>query len=312
MKIPAFLGIDTSNYTTSVSLATEKDYFQQRQLLPVELGQLGLRQSDAVFCHVKILSELIKKLMDKNDIYEIKAVGVSAYPRDCENSYMPCFLVGKMAAESIAAVLNVPVYLFSHQAGHIAASLYSSGKRNLIDSQFFAFHISGGTTECVKVDSLTQGKIEIISSSNDLHAGQVVDRCANMLGLSFPGGKELDKLSLESTEKFNNKIILKNGNPCFSGIENQCRDMLKNGYKHCDIAKFALDSILVGIKGMVDYARSKNNCESFVFAGGVMCNTILRRELSKYCNCGFASVELSCDNSVGIAYLAMNSYSKGV
>ena len=312
MKKEAFLGIDTSNYTTSCALITSCEYFSNRKLLPVEKGRLGLRQSEAVFSHVKILSELLKELLKDKDDYIIKAVGVSAFPRDCEGSYMPCFLVGKMTAESIAASLHIPVYYFSHQAGHIAAGAYSANCTELLDGSFAAFHISGGTTECVKVNDLKPGDVEIISSSNDLHAGQVVDRCANILGLSFPGGKELDALSLQSSRQFKNKIKMQGGNPCFSGIENQCRDMLSKGEKPCDIAKFCLDSLTDGIKGMVSFAKKNYGCQEFLFAGGVAANTVIRREISAFCRAHFASLELSGDNAVGISYLAMKKFEEEV
>ena len=312
MKKEAFLGIDTSNYTTSCALITEDEYFQNRKLLPVEKGKLGLRQSEAVFSHVKALSGLIEGLMKDKEEYCIKAIGVSVSPRDHEDSYMPCFLVGKMTAESIASVLHVPVYYFSHQAGHISAGAYSADCTELLEKSFAAFHISGGTTECVKVNDLKARDVEIIATSNDLHAGQVIDRCANILGLSFPGGKELDALSLKSEKKFKNKIKMQGGNPCFSGIENQCRDMLKKGCEPCDIARFCLDSLVSGLKGMVDYARENYGCREFLFAGGVAANTIVRKELSSHCKAHFASLELSGDNAVGVAFLAMQKYKEEV
>lgn len=312
MEKEAFLGIDTSNYTTSCALLASDGYFNSRRLLPVEDGSLGLRQSEAVFSHIKSLGGLFKELMEKKEDYSVKAVGVSAYPRDCDGSYMPCFLVGKMAAESIAAALHIPVYYFSHQAGHIAAAAYSAGCTDLLKDSFAAFHISGGTTECVMVNDLKSGDIKIISCSNDLNAGQVIDRCANMLSLSFPGGRQIDALSLKSTKKFKNRIKMQGGNPCFSGVENQCRDMLARGCAPCDIARFCLDSVSDGIKGMIDFAKTNYHCKEFLFAGGVAANTILRKEISAYCSAHFASLELSGDNAVGASFLAMKKFKEEV
>nr|MBQ4319664.1 peptidase M22 [Clostridia bacterium] len=128
-KIIRVLGIDTSNYTTSVSVAENGEVVQNLKLpLPVKEGERGLRQSDAVFAHIKNLPELMTQVTPGFD-----AVGVSAYPRDCEGSYMPCFLAGETAAVTAASAMGVPLYRFSHQAGHIRAAVYSSGHNELTE-----------------------------------------------------------------------------------------------------------------------------------------------------------------------------------
>ena len=123
------LGIDTSNYTTSAAIFDEEkcEIIQQKKLLPVKEGELGLRQSDAVFAHVKQLGDIVEELFSEEK-YNITAVGVSTRPRDIEGSYMPCFLVGDMVTKTVSSVLGVPRYEFSHQQGHIAAALFSAGK----------------------------------------------------------------------------------------------------------------------------------------------------------------------------------------
>ena len=142
------LGIDTSNYTTSVALAEESGFRQQRKLLSVGKGERGLRQSDALFLHTVDLPSLMRSL---SPMGRLDAVAYSARPRDAEGSYMPCFLAGAAAAESVAAALDVPVYRFSHQAGHLMAAVHSCGDEKIGEEEFLAFHLSGGTTELLFV-----------------------------------------------------------------------------------------------------------------------------------------------------------------
>lgn len=144
------LGLDTSNYTTSCALWEDGSILQKKKLLPVREGQLGLRQSDAVFHHTQQLPELMESLFRESP-GPVNAIGVSARPRTQEGSYMPCFTVGYGAARSLAAVLGIPCHVFSHQDGHIAAALYSAGQLSLLKREFLAFHVSGGTTEAVLV-----------------------------------------------------------------------------------------------------------------------------------------------------------------
>jgi len=297
-----FLGIDTSNYTTSCAVFRNGAAIQQKRLLPVPEGHIGLRQSEAVFSHVKALGELMEALM-LEDKGHIEAVGVSKTPRDVEGSYMPCFLSGVMAAKTAAAAMHVPLYTFSHQAGHVAAALYGAGRLDLMDKRFIAFHLSGGTTECLLVDSLPEGKITLIGATNDLNAGQIVDRVGVMLGLRFPAGPELEKLALKSEKRYKLKASFTNGNPCLSGIENQCKRMMDKGEDPCDIARFCLDSVLAVLVKMAENAREQTGLDTMLFAGGVMSNSIIRAEIEEKFNGIFAPPVFSADNAVGISVL---------
>lgn len=302
------LGIDTSNYTTSVCLfnSTSGEMHQKKLLLPVREGEKGLRQSDAVFHHTSRLHPLMKELFEEYT-GEIDAVGVSEKPRDAEGSYMPCFLVGVNAANCIGAATKKPVYCFSHQAGHIAAALYFCGKTELIKEKFIAFHVSGGTSEMLLVspDSERVFDIEIIGETLDLNCGQAVDRAGVMMGLSFPCGKELEKLAFKSDKTFNPKICVKDGSCSLSGLENQCRKMLDGGECHEDIARYCIDFVAKTVGKMTEYAVEKYGDLPLVYAGGVMSNTIIKEKITdKFKNASFAHPDFSCDNAAGIAYLA--------
>jgi len=175
MAEACYVGIDTSNYTTSIAVADEKgEVVANLKLpLPVREGGRGLRQSEAVFAHVKNLPQLMHRLREVIKDYHVEAVGVSVRPRDAEDSYMPCFLTGEAAAASFAAGLRLPLYRFSHQNGHLMAALYSSGATHALTGRTFgAFHVSGGTTEMLLVKpNGTDFSVELLGGSADLHAG---------------------------------------------------------------------------------------------------------------------------------------------
>ncbi len=303
----AYLGIDTSNYTTSTAIYIPETnlIIQEKKLLPVKKGEKGLRQSDAVFHHTQQLPQLFTSLMSSCD-EKINAVGVSTRPRNIEGSYMPCFTVGKCVAECIAAAENISVYPFSHQQGHIVAALYSADKLELINEPFIAFHVSGGTTEAllVRPDSEDIIKCEIFASSSDLKAGQAVDRVGLMMGLSFPCGIELDALAQTSEKSYKPKITLKDGNCSLSGLENKCDKMLKSGETHEDTAKFCIEYISATLEKMTEYAIEKYGDLPIVFSGGVMSNSIIRERFSKKFGAYFAESRFSSDNAAGTAVLA--------
>lgn len=304
-----FLGIDTSNYTTSAALydSQSNQIINSKRLLEVEKGKVGLRQSEALFAHVKVLPEIIGDLFGSEiSRQDICAIGVSAYPRDVEGSYMPCFLAGVSAAGSIAAVMDKPLYKFSHQCGHIAAALYSVQKVDLINQEFVAFHVSGGTTEALIVRPNREKIIEceIVAKSLDLNAGQAVDRIGKMLGLSFPAGPELDRMANQGVLPEKVKPVIKGYDCCISGLENQCMRLKSKGCRDVDIARYAIEYIAETLDRMTARLISDFGSLPIVFAGGVMSNSIISQRLKAKYGAYFAQPEYSTDNAAGIALLS--------
>lgn len=311
--MPEFLGIDTSNYTTSTALynSDNNTLFSHKKLLPVKLGACGLRQSDAVFHHVQQLPEVFKAAVAEQSA-PLTAIGVSTRPRDIEGSYMPCFTVGQTCAELLAAELKIPLYTFSHQSGHIAAALYSSNHLDWLNQTFLAFHVSGGTTEALLVqpDIKNIFNITICGETLDLNAGQLIDRTAVMLGLPFPGGKYIEELAQNYTEKIHVKATLKGTNCCLSGIENKCAEMLKRNEPKEKIAAYCLAYVEEMLSQMCKVLLEKYGDLPILFAGGVMSNTIIKTHLLQKYNAAFAQPAFSSDNAAGIALLTQEAHSR--
>ena len=309
----AFLGIDSSNYTSSAALyATGAGVCANcRRLLPVKAGELGLRQSDAVFHHVKNLPGIVEDAMRMGrerfgGAFSLSGIGVSVRPRDAAGSYMPCFLAGEAIARGMAAGLDLPIHRFSHQAGHIAAALYSSGRMDWMGKRFIAFHVSGGTTEAVLVspDGETVFRCEIAAQSLDLKAGQAIDRIGGMLGLPFPAGPALEKLALTGESPLRVKPSFKGADCCLSGLENQSRRLLEQGAAPADVARFALEAVCAALDGMAARLLERYGELPLMFAGGVMSNSIIRERLTEKYGAAFAEPAFSADNAAGIALLA--------
>lgn len=299
-----YIGFDTSNYTTSVATFDGENMLQEKQLLSVGEGQRGLRQSDAVFQHTVNMPELLNKL--ECNIESVEAIGVSTRPRNADGSYMPCFLVGKSTAVCVSRFTGAKLFETSHQVGHILAALYSVGRLNLVQERFIAFHVSGGTTEALLVEPDRDEiiKASVIAQSRDLKAGQAVDRAGVMLGLKFPCGKELDKLSQKSGREFKIKPSMLGLDCSLSGVENKAVKMFENGESAYDISKFVLSSISAAIEEMTSGILNKYGALPLVYAGGVMSNTLIKYNITKKFNAYFADSAYSCDNACGTAIYA--------
>ena len=308
MPDPCYIGIDTSNYTTSLSVVNGQGEVLAnfKRLLPVKQGERGLRQSDALFAHTKHIPLLMQELEPVLRGMAPVAVGVSARPRDAKDSYMPCFLAGVAAAHSMATALHVPLHEFSHQNGHVMAALYSSNALHLIGSDFGAFHVSGGTTEMLYVSpNGLDFSIELIGGSADLNAGQAIDRIGVAMGLSFPCGPALEQLALANTKKIPKpRISVKNGTCNLSGLENMALKLLAETKDKPLVAAFVLDFIADTLISLSRGLREERGDLPLLFAGGVMSNRIIATKIgSTLGSCYFAAPAFSADNAAGIALL---------
>lgn len=297
-----YLGIDTSNYTTSVALSREGNVEKNIRIpLKVNEGERGLRQSDAVFQHTVNLPIAFEEI-EKN---ELSAIGVSSKPRDIEGSYMPCFLSGIAAASGIARTHGVPLYRFSHQAGHIAAALYSTKREELHHSSFIAFHVSGGTTEITRVDN---GVITLLGGTKDLSAGKVIDRVGVLMGLSFPCGKALDELASDPSLIKPGRLSVDGLSFNLSGLESKAQKLLHDGAENSYVAGFVLSHITAVLVKLTQNVIEEHGKLPVIYAGGVMSNRYIEKALTDRFGGLFAQSEFSCDNAAGIARLTELKY----
>lgn len=302
-----YVGFDTSNYTTSVAVYdSEKNTVNNcKKLLPVKLGEKGLMQSKALFEHIRQLPEVMEAAFSPFSKKEIVSVAVSDRPRNLENSYMPVFLAGVNAATAVALSNKVKLFKTSHQVGHVLSALYSAGRLDLIKNDFIAFHVSGGTTEALLVspDENEIIRCQVIAQSTDLKAGQAIDRVGVMLGLGFPSGMMLDKLSLKGKSPIKPKPIIKGLDCSISGVENKAKKLFENNEKSENIARFTIEFICNTILEMTLRLKKEYGEIPFVYSGGVMSNSLIRKKLSElggiFCEPAFSS-----DNAAGIAVYA--------
>lgn len=306
---PVWLGIDTSNYTTSAAFCDGEGRViaNLKVPLPVREGECGLRQSDAVFAHVKNMPQLMVKCREAlGDLYTPVAVGVSATPRDVEGSYMPCFLSGQAVASAVSAAMDIPMYTFSHQNGHIRSALYSAGcAQELMGKPFCAFHVSGGTTEVLRVTPTeTSFSVEQVGGTADINAGQAIDRVGVMLGLHFPCGPALEQLAAENTQKVPKpRITVRDGVCNLSGLENLAGKLYAERDDRALVAAYVLTFIGDTLVRMTEHLLEKYPDTPVLYAGGVMSNRYLQRRLADCCRAFFAEPAFSADNAAGICLL---------
>ena len=313
MKPICYVGFDTSNYTTSCAVcnADGEVVANFKAPLPVKAGECGLRQSDAVFAHVRNLPVLAAQLREVLRDYRAVAVGCSATPRTAEDSYMPCFLSGIAAAEIFAAANDLPIYRFSHQDGHVMAAVYSSGTEDsLLRAPFAAFHVSGGTTEVLSVKPCENGfSISLVGKTADLNAGQAIDRVGVMMGLQFPCGKEMEQLANGFSGKLPKpRICVRDGDCNLSGLQNLAERLWNETQDPAAVSAYVFSFVGATLEAMTAALDEKMPGLPIVYAGGVMSNRFLQARLAKRANTYFAAPAFSADNAAGIALLCRRRF----
>lgn len=299
------LGIDTSNYATSLAVydSAGEVVCDKKQFLPVRPGQLGLRQSEALFHHTAALPDLLAALGSQADLTRIEAVGVSAKPRPEEGSYMPCFLAGVSAATAFAAARGIPLIQTTHQQGHAAAALFATGVPGLLEQPVLLFHVSGGTTDLLLCDAVRT--ITLLGTSSDLYAGQAVDRLGVRLGFGFPAGAEVSRLAAQCEEEIRGRASVRDMTCSLSGLENQCAALLEKGKSPAYVCKYCLCCVGETVTRMAKAAMQAHPGLPVVCAGGVMSSDIIRAYVQKRLpGARFVPGRFSSDNAIGVAILA--------
>lgn len=312
-----YLGIDTSNYTTSVAICDEKKnlILDERIVLNVKEGARGLRQSEAFFQHSNNLPTLLRKVFKVIKKEEIHAIGVSTKPRPQQDSYMPVFLAGYNCAEILAQGFDIPLIKTSHQEGHLIAGLWSCSKK-LTSNAFNTIHISGGTTEALLVKSERQSEslfhVKLIGGTTDLHTGQFIDRVGVSMGMDFPAGNHLERLARKSTNPANVPVSVKDLQISFSGPESHVQRLMAAGVNFSDIARGVEDCILKTLEKFILNIYAVNNLPDFLLVGGVARNNYIRnsleenlRKVNGKINLFFADPAFSSDNAVGISLITI-------
>lgn len=315
-----FLGIDTSCYTSSVAIVDINEHiiYDGRILLEVAANEKGLRQSDAVFQHMNNLPKLCSEAMKIVETSKLNGIGVSTRPRNIEGSYMPVFTAGNNFAKVIAACMKAPILECSHQQGHIIAGAWSIHKA--FTDKHLVYHISGGTTELLKVSNINQ-TIEIVGGTQDLNAGQYIDRVGIALGMKFPCGNEMDKLCNDDVcPSFELPISVKETILSFSGPESHVQRLiaketgLDEKFK-AQISKSVFLNIAEALERTIINACVLSNIKDVLIVGGVASNSVISNKLHEstkakalVINISISKPQYSSDNAVGAAIYAKRTY----
>lgn len=270
------LGIDTSNYATSLAVfdTAGEVVCAKKRFLPVKQGQLGLRQSDALFHHTAALPEMLAQLNTEFDLTQDpggRRVPTSPAGR---GQLYALFLAGVNAAQAFALAKGIPLVYTTHQQGHAAAALFAAKGAELFHQKVLLFHISGGTTDLLLCDQVKN--IQMLGTSTDLYAGQAVDRVGVKLGFDFPAGAMVSEMAAQCDETIKPRSSVKEMQCSLSGLGKQCNALLASGQSPAYVCKYCLLCVADTVVKMTAQRSGSIRAARWYAPGGVMSSDVIR------------------------------------
>ena len=305
------LGIETSCDETSSALVTDGKVMLSN-IIATQLDLLkkfgGVVPEIAARRHTELIGYVIEEAVDSagKALTDVEAIAVTS-----KQGLIGCLLVGVAAAKSLSYSLRVPLIGVHHIEGHIFANLLSNPQ---IPMPHICLTVSGGNTMLVYVQDYCQ--YELLGSTLDDAAGEAFDKIAKFLGLGFPGGPAIDKLSTQGNKKafsFPRPLLRANTlDFSFSGL----KTAIINAFKHRiannevlpleDIAASFQEAIVDVLVSKTLHAALQRKISAVSVTGGVSANRRLREVFLDTCQqkgieVFFPELSLCTDNAAMIA-----------
>ena len=236
--------------------------------------------------HIEKINQVITQALHDADMTldDIDAIGVTYGP-----GLVGALLVGVAEAKAISYARDIPLVGVHHIEGHISANYIENPD---LDPPFLCLVVSGGHTHLVKV--LDYGKYEILGRTRDDAAGEAFDKVARAIGLGYPGGPKIEKVSYEGDPDAIEFPRAKVGDGVydfsFSGLKSAVLNYL-NGCKmknieinQADVAASFQKSVTDVLVGHAEHAIEEYHMDKFAIAGGVASNGIIRNAMQQMCD----------------------------
>ena len=312
------LGIESSCDETSAAITQDNKVLSNiiaNQTVHQNYG--GVVPELASRAHQKNIVPVVQQAIDKANIGK-KDIDAIAYTRG--PGLLGSLLVGGSFAKSLSIGLNIPLIEVHHMQAHILSHFIHDGSNQKCDFPFLGVNISGGHTQIIKCNDYFD--MDIIGETIDDSIGEAFDKCGKILGLSYPAGPSIDKMSKKGNQKKFTFTIPKveELNFSFSGLKTNFKRFVekqekqepgfvqREKYNLCASLQYTISEILYQ---KVEKAIKITDVKDIVYGGGVSANSMIRERFKsnmKNVNHYFPRLEYTTDNAAMIAIVGYLKY----
>lgn len=312
------LGIESSCDETSAAITQDNKVLSNiiaNQTVHQNYG--GVVPELASRAHQKNIVPVVQQAIDKANIGK-KDIDAIAYTRG--PGLLGSLLVGGSFAKSLSIGLNIPLIEVHHMQAHILSHFIHDGSNQKCDFPFLGVNISGGHTQIIKCNDYFD--MDIIGETIDDSIGEAFDKCGKILGLSYPAGPSIDKMSKKGNHKMFTFTIPKveELNFSFSGLKTNFKRFVekqekqepgfvqREKYNLCASLQYTISEILYQ---KVEKAIKITDVKDIVYGGGVSANSMIRERFKsnmKNVNHYFPRLEYTTDNAAMIAIVGYLKY----
>ncbi len=310
------LGIESSCDETSASVVKNgREILSNVVLSQIDIHKLygGVVPEIASRNHVEAIDKVVSQaLSDANvTLKDLNAVAVTYGA-----GLVGALLVGVSYAKGLCQASGLPLIAVNHIEGHICANYLTYPN---LEPPYLCLLTSGGHTAIVNV--LNYDDYDVICSTVDDAVGEAFDKVARVLGLPYPGGPQVDKLSKQGVPKYKfHSVIVSNGNFSYSGLKTAVINLVHNAEQKGETlnkADVASSFTVTAIDGLIDRLRQiaqTQSVKTVAIAGGVGANSYLRQQVKQFEQDGITvcmpTLSLCGDNAAMIASRGYYMYLK--
>ena len=299
------LGIESTAHTFGVGIVKDKkvlanviDSYTTKSggIIPVNAAEHHVEVSN------KAILEALKKANIKLD--DVDLISFSQGP-----GIGHCLRIGAMVARSLSLMLNKPIIGVNHCIAHLEIGKLLTKVKDPV-----LLYASGANTQVIAFEG---GKYRIFGETLDIGVGNFLDAFARHIGLGFPGGPKLDKLSKDGKNFIELPYVVKGMDVSFGGLLTNLKQKFDSKkYTNADLAYSMQETVFAMLLEVSERAMFHCDKKELLLGGGVACNTRLQEMAKIMCRennskCFILPNEFNVDNGAMIAWLGLKEYTDG-
>jgi N6-L-threonylcarbamoyladenine synthase len=301
------LGIESTAHTFGIGIidASGKAYANERAVFTTEAGEGGMIPAEVAEHHTRVFKDVLDKALSKAGL-GLDDISIIVYSQS--PGIGNCLRVGAMLARTLASTYDKPIIGVNHCIAHLEIGKLMSDAEDPV-----FLYASGANTQVIAYDG---GRYRVFGETLDIGVGNFLDSFARHMGIGFPGGPKLYKLSLEAKNFIKLPYVVKGMDVSFGGLLTNLKQKFDAGASKEDLAFSLQETAFAMLVEVSERAMAHCGKKELLLGGGVASSKRLQEMCRVMCEergakCYSLPNEVNVDNGLMIAWLGLLEYKAG-